>query len=675
MDAPDMNKIIGKEIAVAKAFYMPMDDKKSGYAFKEALTIDPIVMELNSVTMEALQDCVKQLEKMGSWDEVAKEQGYHDEGHKMTGLVIPSSLDPRVVMSVEFGRRWNKDSDAQAEKTGDKDVTLKWFLNDEHKDQFGVKGVEAERGATPEELDIISKIREATKLPKLESRQPVLSAIKKGYRMLGESKKISEDEVAKPIEREVTIKLTLKQAAEALGFGDWAKMSDYLDADDQEDLWHSGYSAKDAEKFNDPKGLDDATKIFPEQVAMAAEAAERSALAAEITKERHRVIEQAFEKIQPTGEYQSGDGEMISVRGCGIESCTVDAPKDEVILKIKNPEHLINDIVAGVGRFAPELDPHVAASDEEIKSGIMATADDYFAVYGDSKPKVSDRIDAGSDDDVYAEEARFRIGEMTISEIAEAVIDAVDADRIEDEKEAIALAAQLTNEPKAEIAKAVKAKHAESAEKYQKRAASVPEESVKRSGKKLSESKEKGAGMKKVQEGVVFNDWDSVDFFGVPKMESDYKPEYKPAQAPHVAAPAKKDKEVEKKAADLGGKGEPNKAGAPIAKPASELPVGVKSGEMDHKEADLKVGDAEAGRGEVVMGKGKSDDQQKELPAKKVKVGDAEDGRGEVMADSRRVSGRPMSEAMKARLVEWRKKKMAEKMGHKKMGKKAHAKK
>ena len=672
----DMNKIIGKEIAVAKAFYMPIDDKKSGYAFKEALTIDPIVMEINAVTMEALQDCVKQLEKMGSYDEVAKQQGYHDEGHKMTGLVISSSLDPRVAMSVEFGRRWNKDSDSQAEKTGEKDVTLKWFLNDEHKDQFGVKGVAAERGATPEELDIISKIREATKLPKLESRQPVLSAIKKGYRTISESTEIKveadeDGEDRKPIEREVTIKLTLKQAAEALGFDDWAKMNDYLDADSYDDVSHAGYSADDVENFDSPKGLDGAIKIFPTQIAIALEDAERDAYAAAITRERHRVIEQAFEKIQPTGEYQSGDGEMISVRGCGIESCTVDAPKDEVILKINNPEHLINDIMAGVGLVAPELDPYTAASDEEIKSGIMSTADDYFDVYGDRKPEVSDRIEPGLDDSFYAEQAKFRVSEMSTDEIADAVIDAVDSGRIEDEQEAIALAAELSERKKSEIAKAVKAKHSESAEKYSKRASSVREESIKRPIKKLVESKSKGAGMKKIEEGM-FNDWDAVDFFGVPKMEAEYKPEYKPAQAPHVSDPEKKDKEVEKKAADLKGDGEPNKAGEPIAKPASELPVGVKSGEMDHKEADIKTGDADDGRGEVVMGKGKSDMQQKELPAKKVKTGDAEDGHGEVMADSRKISGRPMSEEMKARLVEWRKKKMAEK----KMGmKKSHAKK
>jgi hypothetical protein len=665
MEAPDQNKVIGKEIAVSKAFYV---DEKSGYALKEVLTIDPIVMDLNAVSNEALQDCLKQLQAMGTYDEVAQKQGYHGEGHKMTGLVITSSLDPRVCMSVEFGRRWNKDSDSQAEKTGEKDVTLKWFLNDEPKDQFGVKGVMPEHPASEEELDIISKLREMTSGQKTESRQPVLAAIKKGFRMLGEA----DEEGRKPIEREVTIKLSLKEAAQALGHKDWLRVSDYLDADEHEDVYHPGYSVNDVQNILAPKGMDNVEKIFPTEVAGALEDAEREAYAGAIKKERYHAIEQAFEKIQPTGEYQSGDGEWISVRGCGIVSCTLNAPKDEVILKIKNPEHLINDIVNGVGLFAPELDPYQAASDAEIKSGIIATADDYFDVYGDKPKEAELRYVPEINDDFFAERLEYYISEMSSDQIADAVIDAVDSGRIEDEQEAIDLASKLSKKSKAEIAKAVKASHLTSAEKYQKRAGSVREESVKRSGRKINESKHlKGAAMRKIEEGV-FNDWEAVDFFGLPKMESE---EFKPASAPHVASVEKKDKELDKKVSELGGDGEPNKAGEAIAKPASEVKLGVKSGESEHKESDIKVGDAEDGHGEHVKGQGKSDSQQKALPAAQVKTGDAEEGRGKVMSDSRRMAGKSMSEEMKARLVEWRKKKMAERMGQKKIGKKVPARK
>src|ERR1035437_3621243 len=120
----DQNKIIGKEIAVSKAFYGKVDEKKSGYCFREAMTVDPIVMDMNGINDEVLKDCVEQLEKMGDYDTLCKEHGYHGEGHKMTGLVIVSKLDPRICMSVEFGRNWNKDSDQQSASTGEKDLTF-----------------------------------------------------------------------------------------------------------------------------------------------------------------------------------------------------------------------------------------------------------------------------------------------------------------------------------------------------------------------------------------------------------------------------------------------------------------------------------------------------------------------------------------------------------------------
>ena len=293
----------------------------------------------------------------------------------------------------------------------------------------------------------------------MKNRYPTLTRIlsTEMLSMMGEANK-------KPIEREVEITLTLKEAAEALGYlsgrNKWKIMNDYLDADEQEDVWHNGYSAQDVQRFSTPKGMDGAELIFPNQLAMAAEAAERVGLAREITKERYNCIEQAFENINPAGEYMSGEGEMISIKSStGITSCTVDAPANKVTLKIKNPEHLINDIVNGVGIFSPDIDPYEAASSDEIKKGIINVAGDYFEVYGELKPEVSDRFDAYPDDDVYSEELKLRISEMGVDEIADAVIEAVDDGRVEDEKDAIELASKLSKVSTKEISRAVIAIH------------------------------------------------------------------------------------------------------------------------------------------------------------------------------------------------------------------------
>lgn len=285
------------------------------------------------------------------------------------------------------------------------------------------------------------------------------------------SGKLHEDEVAKPVQHTATITCTLKEVAEALGYDEWVKDSDYLDADSMDDVWHSGYSAKDVQNVHTPQGMDDVEKIFPSQVAMALENAERDSLAAKIGEARRDTLKEALEKIQPTGEYQSGDGEMISVRDCGVRDVSVDTPKNEVKITIENPEHVINDLVAGRGTYSPELDPYVEASDEEIKSGFLATCGDYFEIYGERKPEPSDRLDAaGIDDNFFKEEIDYRIGEMSIDDIAESVVDAVDAERIESEEEAIALAAKLSGKSKKEIGKAVEKLHQGKAQSHTDRA-------------------------------------------------------------------------------------------------------------------------------------------------------------------------------------------------------------
>lgn len=289
-----------------------------------------------------------------------------------------------------------------------------------------------------------------------------------------------EEESRKPIEREVTIKITLKEAAEALGYlsgrNAWSIANDYLDAD--YDIFNDYFlSDKEIQNFS-VKGMDDVQKIFPWAVSMAINAAQNEAYAADLTKARHQAIEAAMEKIDVTGEYMTADHEMISVSGASIKSCVVDAPADEVTLVIKNPEHLINDLMNGDGRFYPEFDPYEAAPESEIKKYLHYLGS-YFEIYGDKKPEaeLDSRYSPDADDDVVADEVKYRISELSVDDIADAVISAVEDGRFENENEAILLAVKYSGEPKAEIVKAVKNALGEKESKLSKRKDSV-EESV-----------------------------------------------------------------------------------------------------------------------------------------------------------------------------------------------------
>lgn len=681
--APDQNKINGMEIAVLKV-HAKEKDGKTEYDIPETIPfiIEPATVELHAISQDALKDCVKQLEAMGSYNEVCKQYGYKKEGEKSAGLVITSKKDPRIQCSVEFGGKWTKDSDQQAFPTNmdspfKQDFTIKFFADVENlKKEMGVGSV-PERPATPEELDIITKAREESKLESKEAKSV-----------------ITEEADKKPVEHEVTIKMTIKEAAQALGYlsgrDAWKPMNDYMDADPYDDVYHDGYSAKDVQDWHEPKGMDGVNKIFPGAVALAAEAAERDGYAAAITKARHKAIEDAFEMINPSGEYMSGDGEMVSVKsGTGITSAKVDAPKDEVTIVVKNSEHLINDIVNGVGMFSPELDPYEKASDEEIKKSLINVLSDYFDVYGDRKPsaELPDHFTPDVDDEFMKTEIEFHIGEMSLEDIAQAVIDAADEGRLDTEKEAAKVATKLTGKKMKEIMDAVASQHETKASHYSARskaAKETPNEAKVRSGN-IIESRLEIRTKKPKKEKVLSEnldpcvdadfsmmivesinnggnmgehksfggDYDAVDMFGIPKeVDEAIAVSVKPIgdkplstgyttfkEKDHLVHkdPESKEKEVNKMDAQDGMKDKDEKpktveAGSAIAKPASE--VGKDYDEKDHDSSKVKVGDPGDDHGEHVEGKGKSDMQQKDLPAKEIKVGKPGDDHGKHVGES-----------------------------------------
>ena len=261
--------------------------------------------------------------------------------------------------------------------------------------------------------------------------------------------------MSKPIQRKTTITISLAEAAGIIGYGktkqknreDWTSVNDYLDADPFDDIMHGGYTEKSIldSHLSLPSGLNGADKLFPTAVALALEDAERDALASHIGNVRRKAIQENLEKISVPGEYQSADGDQISGVPAEVESVEVDTPKNEVRITIINPEHLINDIMNGHGSFAPECEPFLGSDDYVIKRTFIANAGDYFDVYGVSVYYNPDThyAPAPTEED-FAEQLKFRLSELDNDEVAECIVDAVEAGRFEDWKDAIETASRIS---------------------------------------------------------------------------------------------------------------------------------------------------------------------------------------------------------------------------------------
>lgn len=263
-----------------------------------------------------------------------------------------------------------------------------------------------------------------------------------------------------PVLRTTTIRLTLKEAADALGHKDWSKVNDYLDADILDDVYHGGYSLADAKNFPEPSGMKGISAIFPDVLIRAMEDAERDATAHAIGEARRNSLIDAFEKIVVTGEYQAPNGEMITLpkgQSPGVEYVKLDVPKDEVEIRLKNPEHLINDIVNGVGYYSVPFDPYSPAHDDEIKRQFIVNAEDYFSVYGDSKPggELDSRFVPYIDDNYYAERVKEDVESMTPNAAGEAAMAAFEDGDVERIEDAITLASRLTKIPYRDIEAAI----------------------------------------------------------------------------------------------------------------------------------------------------------------------------------------------------------------------------
>lgn len=150
MENNDQEKIQGRLCATGKLKFTD-----AGYMFTRdgfVWSLDPLDQEKYGITLEALVDCVEQLEKMGSIDDLKKKDHVRDsQGILNSGIVLTSSKDPRIVCSVTL-----VDQDYE-----DADCNLRWFI-DLEKISNAAKGP-AERPVDAEELKAVERAQEMNK--------------------------------------------------------------------------------------------------------------------------------------------------------------------------------------------------------------------------------------------------------------------------------------------------------------------------------------------------------------------------------------------------------------------------------------------------------------------------------------------------------------------------------
>jgi len=157
MEVNDQEKIQGRLCATGRAKFVT----EAGYMFTRdgfVWSLDPLDQEQYGITLDALLDCLIQLEEMGSIDDLKKKDHVRDaQGTLNSGIVLTSKKDPRIVCSVTL-----VDQDYE-----NADVNLRWFidLNKISKAAIGAP----ERPVDAEELKAVERAQEMNKEVKTES--------------------------------------------------------------------------------------------------------------------------------------------------------------------------------------------------------------------------------------------------------------------------------------------------------------------------------------------------------------------------------------------------------------------------------------------------------------------------------------------------------------------------
>lgn len=244
-----------------------------------------------------------------------------------------------------------------------------------------------------------------------------------------------------------------------LGLEELAKDFDYkLEVDSNEDVNHEGYTAKDIRSMKPilPEEFADADQVFPQAVGWALEDAERDSYASAMRKARIEGLKQALEKIDLSNgaEYLDTDGATVSA-SARITEVEIDEKTEIVTIQIQNPEHLINAVISGRGYFASDLSSTEPSSEAEIKARFH-NLNDFFTIYGERKPRgeLDSRFSPDVDKDSFNEQLKFRISELSLEDVADAVKTSIEETDLT-AQEVMAVATRITSYKATKIKKLI----------------------------------------------------------------------------------------------------------------------------------------------------------------------------------------------------------------------------
>ena len=244
----------------------------------------------------------------------------------------------------------------------------------------------------------------------------------------------------------VTVKIPLNDVAEAFGKKDWVKDNDYLDPDPVDDFYHNGYSKRDV-KDAAVKGLPEVQIVFWQEVAIALEDAERSAMASALGDSRREYLKDCLYEISipspidyrweernpETGEYEEADIEFLG--SAGVKS--VELVGHEFAVEIENPEHLICKIQDARGYVPDDISPYTPSKDKDIVKEFLSSVDIFFEYFDARKPNDPDTdryTDSGDfDSDFFKEMVIDRINALSEAEIIEKLTTAIEEEEIDGE--------------------------------------------------------------------------------------------------------------------------------------------------------------------------------------------------------------------------------------------------
>lgn len=214
------------------------------------------------------------------------------------------------------------------------------------------------------------------------------------------------------IQRNVTLTLSLSKFAEDFGFK--------VDFDEYEDVYHEGYKKADLKNLNLnlPDKYKHLDKVLPSIVCLALEDSERMGYTMAMRAAALKALSLTLLKIDLSGggaSYQDQNENQYDEKA-SITDVTINPNQDEIIITINNPEHLINSIVNGVGRYYPDLDPQVEASNSDLIERLHHLKD-FFNVFGENMVSIPDRIEPDYSEETFVDALDNLLSDISLPQI------------------------------------------------------------------------------------------------------------------------------------------------------------------------------------------------------------------------------------------------------------------